>query len=394
MKKIVVTGVAALIAVSAAGCGRMADLDAPPARADRARHARDERGPQPARAATVNRPASQFRTAAQLEPLWRFGLQPRLGFLAPFRRIDGALQAEGVPLERSPTAVGTPAYVYSTATLTRHYGLLPTPSRPIRRPGRPRLIAFAVKANPICRCWRPRPARLRCRPRCPGEDPAGAEGRHSRGPHRLLRRGQDRRRTAFAIDVVCARSMSRARSSWTRLIARGGVEGRAAGDRRAGQSSVGAGGHAKITTGGATDSRRASARSTPCTPAPACPTCDAGRSGLSHRQPDHTLEPLEAAFPGAADHDAGAASGRADGVAADLGGGLGVPYHGQSDLPSIEAYVAMAARVLDGLEVEAAFEPGRLLAANAGVLLSRVIQVNERGGFQAGARRFRCWTRA
>ena len=29
-------------------------------------------------------------------------------------------------------------------------------------------------------------------------------------------------------------------------------------------------------------------------------------------------------------------------------------------------------------EVEAAFEPGRLLAANAGVLLSRVIQVNER----------------
>jgi diaminopimelate decarboxylase len=68
----------------------------------------------------------------------------------------------------------------------------------------------------------------------------------------------------------------------------------------------------------------------------------------------------------------------------DLGGGLGVPYHGQSDLPSIEAYVAMAARVLDGLEVDAAFEPGRLLAANAGVLLSRVIQVNER----ADGRRF------
>ena len=38
----------------------------------------------------------------------------------------------------------------------------------------------------------------------------------------------------------------------------------------------------------------------------------------------------------------------------------------------------MCARVLDGLEVEAAFEPGRLLAANAGVLLSRVIQVNAR----------------
>jgi diaminopimelate decarboxylase len=34
--------------------------------------------------------------------------------------------------------------------------------------------------------------------------------------------------------------------------------------------------------------------------------------------------------------------------------------------------------VLDGLGVEAAFEPGRLLAANAGVLLSRVIQINAR----------------
>ena len=46
--------------------------------------------------------------------------------------------------------------------------------------------------------------------------------------------------------------------------------------------------------------------------------------------------------------------------------------------------MAMAARVLDGLNVEAAFEPGRLLAANAGVLLSRVIQVTER----ADGRRF------
>ena len=41
-----------------------------------------------------------------------------------FDRINGALQAEGVSLEALAGAVGTPAYVYSTATLTRHYGLL------------------------------------------------------------------------------------------------------------------------------------------------------------------------------------------------------------------------------------------------------------------------------
>jgi diaminopimelate decarboxylase len=44
----------------------------------------------------------------------------------------------------------------------------------------------------------------------------------------------------------------------------------------------------------------------------------------------------------------------------------------------------MTARVLEGLDVEAAFEPGRLLAANAGVLVSRVIQITER----ADGRRF------
>jgi diaminopimelate decarboxylase len=62
----------------------------------------------------------------------------------------------------------------------------------------------------------------------------------------------------------------------------------------------------------------------------------------------------------------------------DLGGGLGVPYTGGAKTASPADYAAMVARVLDGLNVEAAFEPGRLLAANAGVLLTRVIQVTER----------------
>jgi diaminopimelate decarboxylase len=68
----------------------------------------------------------------------------------------------------------------------------------------------------------------------------------------------------------------------------------------------------------------------------------------------------------------------------DLGGGLGVPYVGGAVTASPADYASMVARVLEGLEVEAAFEPGRLLAANAGILLSRVIQVTER----ADGRRF------
>lgn len=55
MKKLVVAGVAALIAVSAAACGRMADLDAPPAKRTE-RGMRDERAPGLPEPATVNRP--------------------------------------------------------------------------------------------------------------------------------------------------------------------------------------------------------------------------------------------------------------------------------------------------------------------------------------------------
>jgi len=38
----------------------------------------------------------------------------------------------------------------------------------------------------------------------------------------------------------------------------------------------------------------------------------------------------------------------------------------------------MVARVVGGLEVELAFEPGRVIAANAGVLIAAVLHVNER----------------
>ena len=59
MKKILLAGVVALTAVSAAGCGRMADLDAPPARATE-RGMRDERARSLPEPAMVNRPPSQM----------------------------------------------------------------------------------------------------------------------------------------------------------------------------------------------------------------------------------------------------------------------------------------------------------------------------------------------
>jgi diaminopimelate decarboxylase len=57
----------------------------------------------------------------------------------------------------------------------------------------------------------------------------------------------------------------------------------------------------------------------------------------------------------------------------DMGGGLGVPY-GEGRAPdSPQRYGEALVKALRGLDVEVLLEPGRLLVANAGVLLSRVL---------------------
>jgi diaminopimelate decarboxylase len=62
----------------------------------------------------------------------------------------------------------------------------------------------------------------------------------------------------------------------------------------------------------------------------------------------------------------------------DLGGGLGAPYFNQPDPPSPAAFAGMAAQAAGGLDLRYVFEPGRMIVANAGVLLARVITVHHR----------------
>jgi diaminopimelate decarboxylase len=309
-----------------------------------------------------------------------------------FDRIDGALHAEGAPLEAIADAVGTPAYVYSTATLKRHYGLLRAALDEHRPALGEALIAFAVKANSNLSVLATL-AKLGC-----GADTV-SEGEIRRAlaaeipGDRIIFSGVGKTdaELAFAIDAGVRQINVESGAELDRLIAVAAAKGAAPAIAVRVNPNIGAGGHAKITTGGATDKfgvpiqealelyARASA-SPHLTPVGLA--CHIG-SQIT------TLAPMEAAFRTIREV---AETLRAQGHAVsrlDLGGGLGVPYHGQTDLPSIADYAAMCARVLDGLQVEAAFEPGRLLAANAGVLLSRVIQVNQRAGSsEGGGRRF------
>src|SRR5213594_4546359 len=59
-----------------------------------------------------------------------------------FEYRDGELYAEGVPVRRIAGEVGTPAYVYSLATLRRHYRVFDQAFAKI-----PHLICFAMKSN-------------------------------------------------------------------------------------------------------------------------------------------------------------------------------------------------------------------------------------------------------
>src|SRR4029077_12469308 len=58
-----------------------------------------------------------------------------------FEHREGKLHAENVDLEQAAQEVGTPVYVYSTATLERHYRVFAAAGPPDA------LIAYSVKAN-------------------------------------------------------------------------------------------------------------------------------------------------------------------------------------------------------------------------------------------------------
>jgi len=294
---------------------------------------------------------------------------------------DGVLHAEGVSLETLADSVGTPTYVYSSATLRRHYGLLREACDAHRSALGEALIAFAVKANSNLSVLATL-AKLGC-----GADTV-SEGEIRRAlavgipGERIIFSGVGKTdaELAFAIEQGVRQINVESSAELDRLIAVAAEKSASPAIAIRVNPKIGAGGHAKITTGGAGDKFGVPVEEAMALYARASVSPHVTPVGLAcHIGSQITdLSPLEAAFRVLRQmtddlHAEGHSVTRLD-----LGGGLGVPYYGEAATPAPAEYVAMAARVLDGLNVEAAFEPGRLMAANAGVLLSRVIQVNER----------------
>lgn len=301
-----------------------------------------------------------------------------------FELRDGELFCEDTPLSRIAESVGTPVYVYSSATLERHFQVLKSAFIEAGLKGEdggPPLIAYAVKANPNL-------AVLATLARMGAGADTVSEGEIRRAlaagipPGRIVFSGVGKREDEIRFALETGISEINVESEpELRLIARVALSlGRPARLAVRVNPDVAAGGHAKITTGGAgnkfgvsfSEAERlyAEAAADPWLK-PVGLTCHIG-SQIS------SLAPLEAAFRRMRELVERLRARGLPVLTLDLGGGLGVPYFNQPDPPSPADYAAMVARVTDGLGVGLAFEPGRVIAANAGILLAQVLHIHER----------------
>lgn len=290
----------------------------------------------------------------------------------------GALCCEGVKLADIAEAVGTPAYVYSSATLERHYDVFKQAFAP-----REVLVAFAVKANANIAVL----ATL-------ARKGAGADTVSQGEIERALKAGVPASKIIFSgVGKTEAELAFAVKAGVHQINVESQAELRTL-SRIAAQldktqaiairvnPDVGAGGHEKISTGKGDAKFGVSPEQ--ALALYACASADAylDAQGLAVHigSQIRDLAPLEAAFRVMRDL---AERLRSDGISIerlDLGGGLGVPYFNEPDPPSPTAYAEMVNRVFDGLDIGLSFEPGRMIAANAGVLLSRVVRVQERPG--------------
>ncbi len=296
-----------------------------------------------------------------------------------FAYRNGVLHAEDVPLDALAREVGTPFYVYSASTLERHYKVFDAAFS-----GHDHLICYAVKANS-------NQAVLKLL----GDLGAGADivsgGELKRAlaagipGERIVFSGVGKRdeemRAALAAGIRCFNVESVPELRRLSEVAAG--MGRIAPVSLRVNPDVDAGTHEKINTG-----RKADKFGIPFGEAGEVYALAASLPGVEARGVDMhigsqitELAPFERAFARMAQLiEALRAAGH--GIHhADLGGGLGAPYHGDNDIPPHpDEYAAMVERTLGHLGLSYIIEPGRVIAGNAGALVGRVIFVKETDG--------------
>lgn len=293
-----------------------------------------------------------------------------------FEYHDGHLWCEGLPLRDLAARHGTPLYVYSAGTLRGH-------SRRIREAfaALDPLICFSVKSCPNIHILR-----------LLAQDGSGFDVVSGGELYRARLAGADPQRIVFAGVGKTERELEEALAAGIAMInveSASELELLAAVARRAGRvpsvavriiPDVDAGAHAYTTTG-TPDNKFG----VPVDQAAAL-FGRFGRSAALHLRGLHLHIGSPVLDPAAYDLSVRRALAlidrlRADGLAVDtldVGGGFGAHYRG-GEAPAARDYAAAIVPLLAGRGLRIVLEPGRSIAANAGVLVTRVLHVKSSG---------------
>ncbi|MBT5239038.1 MAG: diaminopimelate decarboxylase [Rhodospirillaceae bacterium] len=291
-----------------------------------------------------------------------------------FQYRDGVLHAEDVSIPSIAEAVGTPFYCYSTATLTRHYRVFTDALE-----GLDTLVCFSAKANGNLAVLR-----------LLGDLGAGCDVVSGGELKRALAAGIRAEKIVFSgvgktteeltlalengvgqINVESEPELNRLNGIATEL-------GKTAPIALRVNPDVDAATHDKISTGRKEDKFGVAWDDAPrlYATAESMPGIEVRGVAVHIGSQITDLAPFETAFTKVAGLVGDLRETGIDIRTVDLGGGLGVPYKRDNAAPPSPAeYGDVVRRTVGDLGCKILLEPGRVIAANAGVLVTKVIYV-------------------
>jgi diaminopimelate decarboxylase len=292
----------------------------------------------------------------------------------PFSYRDGALCAEEVPIADIAKAVGTPFYLYSSASFAGQYRALDAALAALRP-----LICYAVKANS-------NQAVLRLFAGLGAGADVVSEGELRRAlaagipPQRIIFSGVGKTRAelAAALDADIHQINVESVPELRQLSELAAARGQTARIAVRVNPDIDAGTLEGISTGRKGDKFGISHHEVAAAYRLAADLPGIEPVGLAVHIGSQIVElaPSRAAFTRVAEL---VVALRGEGLAVrqvDLGGGLTIPYRDEAPATPA-AYAAMVQEVFGALDVAVAFEPGRFLVGAGGILVAAVVYVKE-----------------
>ena len=295
-----------------------------------------------------------------------------------FEYRDGILYAEDVPVPEIAKAVGTPFYVYSTATLERHYRVFAEAFGDVDA-----MVCYAMKANS-------NQAVLKTL----GRLGAGVDVVSVGELRRALAAGIPASRIMFSGVGKTAQEIDAALEAGIYcfnvesepelevLNQRAVRAGKVAPVSFRINPDVDARTHAKISTGKKENKFGISWERARAVYGRAATLPGISVTGIDmHIGSQITeLQPFDDAFKLLRDLVETLRSDGHDIHHVDIGGGLGIPYRDDNNPPPLpDAYAEIVKNQLRGLNCRIVTEPGRLIVGNAGILVTEVVYVKDGG---------------